>query len=279
MFQSLDGGECIFDIIPPKAEFVCKPRRFKCKVPNWQPTASTFHGPNTTNPTCSNVAGDAVQRVVSNRSHADLGRAPGGYANAPKDYMKKFAKSCSVPCLSEVKKTNPAQLKPLHLKESRFQGGGGPPKAHEIPVMNLVSNKNFIVANAVETILAAPKKTTLPKAPLKGKAEFGKVPNYIHKIKKAIQDESDYIAHMHDQIAQDQANMVQPLDDDERFALLDGLKAKWESTNTLYQAMTHMSVMEGGQKKRKERYEAELSSLEKDIEKLGRHSVAVDISM
>lgn len=55
--------------------------------------------------------------------------------------------------------------------------------------MGLVSDKNYIVANAVENILAAPK---LPENKTKDylkKSNYGKVPKYLEKIKKEIEDE------------------------------------------------------------------------------------------
>jgi len=62
----------------------------------------------------------------------------------------------------------------------------------------------------------------------------------------------------------------------ERLKLLDGLKAKWESVNTEYQGATHMTQLNGaGAKYRKEKWEAELSQIEKDIEKLNRKGILV----
>jgi len=55
--------------------------------------------------------------------------------------------------------------------------------------MGLVSDKNYIVANAVENILAAPKvPENKDKDYLKKKA-YGKVPGYLTKIKREIDDE------------------------------------------------------------------------------------------
>jgi hypothetical protein len=46
------------------------------------------------------------------------------------------------------------------------------------PIMGLKSNKNFIVSNAVENILAPPK--TIPmKKNYRSKRDYGRVPNYL----------------------------------------------------------------------------------------------------
>jgi hypothetical protein len=69
-------------------------------------------------------------------------------------FVKKKCKTTA-----SVKKNNPDQLKPPPKPEG-FQPRV-PPLPKEKPLMNLVTSKNFIVANAVEAILAAPKKVLL----------------------------------------------------------------------------------------------------------------------
>jgi len=55
------------------------------------------------------------------------------------------------------------------------------PKKDEKPIMGLRSNKNFIVTNAVENILAAPK--TMPEEPSwTSKRDYGRVPDYLTRI-------------------------------------------------------------------------------------------------
>ena len=55
--------------------------------------------------------------------------------------------------------------------------------------MGLVSDKNYIVANAVENILAAPKVPENKDKDFLKKKTYGKVPTYLTKIKKEIDDE------------------------------------------------------------------------------------------
>lgn len=56
------------------------------------------------------------------------------------------------------------------------------PDPKDKPIMNLVTSKNFIVANAVEAILAAPKKVPNNDMDFLNKEDFGKVPPYLTKI-------------------------------------------------------------------------------------------------
>lgn len=279
--QQMMAGESIYNIVPPKVHVQPRPAMHKSRIPgDLPPTGSTFVRPGTTMPFCSNMSGSSLQKAQKDRSHAEFGKPIGGYRNDTGNYMKKFTKSSSVPSLTEIKRINPAQLQPSHLKESRFMGGGGPPKRGEGPVMNLVSSKNFIVANAVETILAAPKKIQNNQKDYLNKEDFGKVPKYLHHIKKDIQSEYDYIRQLQEQHMADSAPQVHPLGEDERLDLMEGLKMKWESINTQYQGETHLTTLDTmGKMRRKEKHEAELAQIEKDIEKLNKANIAVDLSM
>merc|ERR1712046_403548 len=67
------------------------------------------------------------------------------------------------------------------------------PRRDEKPIMNLVSSKNFVTANAVENILAAPKKVGQEVKDYLHKADYGCVPAYLNKIKKDIAEEYEYI--------------------------------------------------------------------------------------
>jgi hypothetical protein len=53
------------------------------------------------------------------------------------------------------------------------------PKKDEKPIMGLVSDKNFIVSNAVENILAAPKLPVSTDKDYLKKKNYGKVPKYL----------------------------------------------------------------------------------------------------
>lgn len=86
-----------------------------------------------------------------------------------------------------------------------------------------------------------------------------------------------YIASL--QQAETDANRatVQQMSEDERVGLIEGLKSRWEQVNTEYQAGTHITKLDTeGKRKRKEKYEAELQQIEKDIEKLNRRNILVD---
>lgn len=62
------------------------------------------------------------------------------------------------------------------------------PKKTEVPIHGLKSNKNYIVTNAVENILAAPKQMPEEKSWI-SKKDYGKIPDYLTQIKSNIESE------------------------------------------------------------------------------------------
>jgi hypothetical protein len=274
MYDVYDHGESIYNIIPPKEIVQDKPPMHRSKHnPKIPPTATTFGGAQTSHPMSMNIAGDAPDRIVPAKKGRTFGKSPGLSKNDPVDYMRSNAQTSKVKTLSEVKRTQPNLLQPSELKPKLKPDV---PKKADIPVMNIVTSKNFVVANAVETILAAPKKVSDGAKDYLTKEDYGKVPKYLKHIKDDIDAEYEYIRQLQEQEEEARASMVRPMGEDERLGLIAGLKAKWESVNTEYQATTHLTKLDTiGKIKRKEKYEAELSQIEKDIEKLNRKNINV----
>lgn len=271
----MDHGESIYNIIPPKFVEQEKPPMYRSRHAGTKPpTASTFHAKSTTHPAVSNLQGDLTDKPVADRHSRTLGRVPGSYKNAPDAYMVKGSKAGQVKSLAQAKKEDPSVLRPSKLKEKHKPTV---PRKDEAPVMNLVTSKNFIVANAVETILAAPKRTSQGAKDYLSKEDYGKVPRYLQHIKKDIEGEYDYIRQLEQQREDAHQSVMRPMPDEERLGLIDGLKAKWEQVNTEYQATTHLTKLDTiGKTKRKEKYEAELQQIEKDIERLNRANIHVN---
>jgi len=100
--------------------------------------------------------------------------------------------------------------------------------------MGLVSDKNFIVSNAVENILAAPKIPTNKENDYLKKKNYGKVPKYLQTIKKEIEDEYQLVREMQ---IEDEAEMDRQkflINDDEKQELITALKKKWEVVHKEY---------------------------------------------
>eukprot|EP00744_Colponema_vietnamica_P000816 GILI01001417.1.p1 GENE.GILI01001417.1~~GILI01001417.1.p1 ORF type:complete len:208 (+),score=65.36 GILI01001417.1:65-688(+) len=151
------------------------------------------------------------------------------------------------------------------------------PKSSERPLMGLRSTKNFVVSNAVENILAAPKKVNQSPKRFVEKADYGQVPEYLQKIKSDIQEEYEFVRRMQEQEEEERRSHVRPLTEEEKEALVNALKAKWDKVNREYQNMTHVVKLDTiGKVRRKEEYEATLAQIEKDIERISKKNILVD---
>jgi len=142
--------------------------------------------------------------------------------------------------------------------------------------MGLVSAKNFVTANAVENILAQPKKVPEPATLATQKADFGKVPAYLQTVKSRIQQEKTIVAEFNNRMVQQQQSQssVRKMSEEERQQLIAQLKSRWQHVNEQYQKMT-FTLDTPAKRMRKEGYEEQLVQIEKDIETLSRRVVLV----
>merc|ERR1712072_1085778 len=127
--------------------------------------------------------------------------------------MKKNSSTSKIQTLSEVRRSAPNLLQPSSLKAKLKPDV---PRTSDAPVMNLVTSKNFVVANAVETILAAPKKVTSQTKDYLSKEDYGKVPKYLQNIKQDIDAEYDYIRMLEEEEEKENNSRMTPLDEEER---------------------------------------------------------------
>lgn len=175
----------------------------------------------------------------------------------------------------------------LHGKAAKFSYPGQTRPAvvtrEEKPIMGLKSAKNFVAANAVETILAVsgtrvPAKNDPPV--YRNKEDYGKVPRYLSQVKDEIERENTLIeefVRQNQQLVEDaEGSLAEPMDERERQELVNALKAKWDHVNAKYQKLCHNVVFDTlGKVRRKETFEKELTQLEKDIAMLEKGRVVV----
>lgn len=190
----------------------------------------------------------------------------------PENFMKKQLKQ--LPEKKDFKYPNAENRKP------------DVPNHTEKPVMGMKSNKNFITVNAVDNIQSVPKKpasnfadtrdgATHPLEPsgltpkYVNKKEYGKAPTYLVKRKedmeRAQQEYNEYIQESMRQGA------MKTLSETERQNIVAGLKTNWDELQHQYQGLSVVTDT-APKKNRKERMEAEMDQLEKDIELLEKHS-------
>lgn len=70
------------------------------------------------------------------------------------------------------------------------------PTKDDKPIMGLKSDKNYITANAVDVILMQTKKKPQTEETYLNKKSYGKVPNYLHKLKEDVENEYKTIREM-----------------------------------------------------------------------------------
>merc|ERR1712046_117472 len=161
--------------------------------------------------------GEADQ-ISERHGHRSWGKAPGNSIADPHNHLKAKTRSSSVPSLPRMRREHPELLQPSKLKTKHKPQI---PKPEDKPIMNLVSSKNFIVANAVEVILAAPPKKLETTKDYLHKEDFGRVPRYLESIKQDIAAEYQYISQMQ---SQEEQSPVRLMTDDEKNRLIQGLK-------------------------------------------------------
>merc|ERR1711966_436046 len=151
------------------------------------------------------------------------------------------------------------------------------PRRDEKPVQGLVTSKNFITCNAVENILAVPKKTDVRQVSYMNKKGYGKVPAYLEKVKSEIQDEYNYIQQMQEAYEEegDDGCRTRALSNEERLEMVEGLKTNWDRINKAYQTLS-FTLDTPAKKQRKEEFEAQLEQIERDIERISKGRIFVE---
>lgn len=90
-----------------------------------------------------------------------------------------------------------AQPKPFaRSANSEVERKAAIPRRDEKPIYGLKTSKNYITANAVENILQAPKRVPTTEPRFTAKEDYGKVPDYLVRIKQERREEDEFIAHI-----------------------------------------------------------------------------------
>lgn len=139
--------------------------------------------------------------------------------------------------------------------------------------------RDYVTSNAIEQILADPRKVeSLPKNYLE-KPDFGKIPAYLRRIKRDIEKENALALRLKAEEEAARRAKQRALSDEERTELTEGLRRRWNSLNAEYQKMTHMTALDTiGKVQRKEHFEKELDQVERDLKLLARNEpIFVDL--
>jgi hypothetical protein len=263
--------ESVYSLIPPAQSEKERSAMYRSKhsttvVP---PTASTFgfHG---TAKVLSNVAGEPEHVIAaphpSKRAGATFGKSVSGTID-PHAFLKKMTGAEKAKSTSDRNRS----LSPRRSHSSEAKRAAVP-KREEKPIMGLKTDKNFVVANAVEAILAAPKRPPASADRAVERQTYGQLPEYLQEIKAQLKSAAS--AHAHDQERAAAASKAQELSDAEVNELRDQLVARRAVLNKQYLTLS-VNLQTSGQLKRKEHLERDLQAVENAIAKLSKKRIVV----
>lgn len=149
------------------------------------------------------------------------------------------------------------------------------PSLDETPIHGLISNVNFVNYNQhFASSLRPPIKTE--KVDYLKKSEYGKIPDYLDRVKQTIDKENEFIRSVKEKctIRNEPCQEIDPVELNE---LKVKLGTRYEEVNKKYQCLTHITkVNTVGFKKRKERMEKEMDKIEKDLNLLQKNKILIE---
>lgn len=110
--------------------------------------------------------------------------------------------------------------------------------------MGLKSDKNFVSSNAVDVILMATKKKPLNSLNYLKKNNYGRVPDYLSKIRQDIEKEYKTIREMQIRNEEDEAKKKKMLSQEEVECLREGLQKRLAQVKKDYGNITHKTVFD-----------------------------------
>lgn len=254
--------ESVYNLIPATKAAVAHPPMYRSKHGGVAPPTYSTFGFQSTCKVIGNVSGETEDHGdlshPGKKAAASFGRNVGLFVN-PQQFLKK----------GEGKL--PSTRTEPHQKAAH--GKPAVPGRDERPVMGLTTDKNFVVANAVENILAVPKKKSADDVRAVDRTSFGKVPMYISKIKEQLD-------HQHATLEQQVAlqgtteKQVAELSSEELVELRQQLQVRWDALNKQFCTMT-FNLETRAQLRRKEKLESDLKSLEHAMQRLSKPHVLV----
>lgn len=156
------------------------------------------------------------------------------------------------------------------------------PKREDAPPSGTTTKKNFVMANAIQTILSTPVENhNKTDKRYVNRPDYGKVPEYLKKIKSEREEEEREVIKSYE--AETKKRMVamgysseSRMPEEQRIELLQKLKIKWDECNNLYQKQAHLIILDTqGKVKRKEVLENKLKEIENAIRRLEKGPVII----
>ncbi|AIN98645.1 hypothetical protein LPMP_240100 [Leishmania panamensis] len=273
------SGECVYDLVTASSSSAADGNVLRVKPVATAkksrrpppPTASTFgiHG---TSAVVGNAGGEYTDASVhpSRKPIGTFGREV-GLTVTPEHFLRKnegpLTASRGAPTVdnSTFKKSD------CHHEKTKPDV----PLRTERPVMGLRTEKNFVVANAVENTMAVPTKVMpAPQPRATDREDFGKVPQYITEIKGDLNARKQMLEDLKaaDRGAQERWSEISL---SELAQLRDGLQRRWDILNKDYQTKGFSKLETPSQRAHQELVERQLVAVEFAMQKLSRQHVFV----
>jgi len=272
--------ESIYNLVEKEKIKPQKENTYTSRYPHdLHPTASTFGLKTTSFPNICNLNGDytlprAAHRLIG--EFTTFGKPNGTNKKDPNNFTKKGHQYIKHP-----------QRKLFYFKlklAEKLRGNSdfrkpNIPSISDKPIMGLKTEKNFVTSNAVDVILMATKKKPQTTILYKEKKNYGKVPEYLSKIREDIEKEYTSIREMQKRNEEDEAKKKKVLTNDEIETLREGLKKKLAQLKKEYGNITHKTVFDTLiTQKKKTQLEKELLIVENDLERLSRGNIIIDMT-
>jgi len=251
--------ESIYNLISVPPEEIVKPPIYRSKHdPTMAPSYSTI-GLQNTSKLITNTGGDTTGTDKGRKPHATMGSV--ATKPTPMKFLKKAAEV--VPNLTGFERGNTQEKKaPVPTREER-------------PIMGLRSDKNFVVANSVENIISVPKKKHVAPVAATARADYGKAPKYLQKIKEAIAQDQDYIAQSMELAGKhEMPHFMREIDPTEKEEMVKALREKFEEKQKVYYALP-LSKDTASQCSKKEQLEKEMIAIEAALKKIEKEVILV----
>ncbi|KAG5477900.1 hypothetical protein LSCM4_05292 [Leishmania orientalis] len=273
------SGECVYDLVAdsgpsaadgllPSAMPVTAPKKGRRAPP---PTASTFgiHG---TSAVVANVGGEYTGASV-HPAHKPIGTFGREVASTvtPENFLRKNEGPLTASRGAPTVNNSAFKKSDCHHQKTKPDV----PLRNERPVMGLRTEKNFVVANAVENTMAVPTKVMpAPRPRATDRVDFGKVPQYITEIKGDLNARKEMLEDLKaaDRAAQERWSELSP---SELAQLRDGLQRRWDCLNKDYQTRGFSKLETPSQRAHQELVEKQLVAVEFAMQKLSRQHVFV----
>ena len=224
--------ESIYNLIPKMKITPGKGASYHSRYPpDMAPTASTFILKNSSFPGVANMSGEykfprGAHPIL--RKSGTFGLPLGAYSPDPHNFHKKGENHKIYPPTEKLHTLSTKKKPPI-------------PSVNDAPILGLKTEKNFIIANAVDNILMKPKKRNFSIENPFHKF-YGKVPDYIKKYRLNHDNELKEIKEIKRKHQEEEDAKQRLLTEAEVSMLREGLKKKWEFYNRKYAGLTHKKV-------------------------------------